>query len=416
VKRERLKAGWHPSSALYALFFITAPLLFTYRNVVQISIPLIAIAAAWLLHRRHALSIRQTWTSLRRNRFVLLVPVVGFASILWSVNSLASAKQALQLGFEFAAGFFLIAVLHNLSPDEKRNCVTALVYGLVAASLSVVAVSAVWVLATDHQLWDAEYFNRTVKFDRGNITLAILLVPLTLILIQNEKRGLAAVFVASAALSLLFSMNSTVRLAAAIAAVSAASVYLVPSVRYALYTTQMAIVLLMPLLIPLPFQSSVVCTLIDRQPSLYHRLMSWEFADRHIERRPLLGHGLHASRHLEQGDAAVPVPPDCPSNRAHALQRNARNMPLHPHNAAIQIWLELGMLGAAAFTALLGFATVRAERLTAPRLHKAAFAATSAAAFTVTLVSFGIWQGWFVATLFLIAGTVTLGTGKKGMP
>jgi O-antigen ligase len=69
----------------------------------------------------------------------------------------------------------------------------------------------------------------------------------------------------------------------------------------------------------------------------------------------------------------------------------------HPHNAALQIWVELGAVGAAlTATALLLLlrlmASLRTESL-APRL------ALLMGAAAVSLVGHGAWQGWWPAAL-----------------
>ncbi|MEJ0067893.1 MAG: hypothetical protein WDO24_03180 [Pseudomonadota bacterium] len=69
-------------------------------------------------------------------------------------------------------------------------------------------------------------------------------------------------------------------------------------------------------------------------------------------------------------------------------------MPLHPHNGALQVWLELGAVGA-----LVGalIALVVLSRLTPDRLapaERAVGLATFATAAVELSLSYGIWQSW----------------------
>jgi O-antigen ligase len=69
----------------------------------------------------------------------------------------------------------------------------------------------------------------------------------------------------------------------------------------------------------------------------------------------------------------------------------------HPHDAFLQIWSELGIVGAglaaAAVIAMMrGLASVPPARL-APRL------AAIAAAAAIGLVGHGAWQGWWIAVI-----------------
>ena len=64
----------------------------------------------------------------------------------------------------------------------------------------------------------------------------------------------------------------------------------------------------------------------------------------------------------------------------------------HPHNAALQIWVELGAVGAALAFLIFAFLLRSIARLyadaAAPRL------ALVAGAGMVALVGHGAWQGW----------------------
>ena len=73
-------------------------------------------------------------------------------------------------------------------------------------------------------------------------------------------------------------------------------------------------------------------------------------------------------------------------------------MGMHPHNATLQIWLELGGVGA-----LLAAMSVFALWWTVSVLTDVTARATATAmllsAFTVANLSFGIWQTWWMAVL-----------------
>jgi O-antigen ligase len=83
-------------------------------------------------------------------------------------------------------------------------------------------------------------------------------------------------------------------------------------------------------------------------------------------------------------------------------------LPLHPHNAVLQVWLELGgvgvLLGFGALAFTLG-AAFRAPDL-AHRVSRAVLAAGAAAGISVALISFGIWQEWWIASLGLLAAAL----------
>lgn len=159
-----------------------------------------------------------------------------------------------------------------------------------------------------------------------------------------------------------------------------------------------ALVLAMPLLMPLPV--SLACRVAGIKLSVTHRVFIWNFAEAKRAERPWLGWGLESTRAIPGGrdhadlwtPCGVPVPDAPPPTEL---------LPLHTHNAAVQLWLELGPAGALALAVLLAWLAVRARA--ADGAGRAAQAATLAAAVVIALSSYGAWQGWWVASLALAA-------------
>jgi O-antigen ligase len=107
------------------------------------------------------------------------------------------------------------------------------------------------------------------------------------------------------------------------------------------------------------------------------RMDYWSHAIDWIRLRPWQGWGLDASRVFGPG------------------------IRLHPHNAPLQVWLELGAVGAVLAAAFWG---VTLSRLSGPRPSLvAAAAAACASVYLLFGVNFGVWQEWWVAEGALIA-------------
>ena len=118
-----------------------------------------------------------------------------------------------------------------------------------------------------------------------------------------------------------------------------------------------------------------------------HRLLIWSFTGEHIAERPLLGWGLDSSRAIPGGNSEI---------------RPGQNwLSLHPHDAALQVWLELGMPGAVLFALLLGWFWLRLDRLAAPRLYVAAAGGGLTATLAPLFAAYGVWQEWWLGTLAL---------------
>jgi len=124
----------------------------------------------------------------------------------------------------------------------------------------------------------------------------------------------------------------------------------------------------------------------DVTVSIFHRAVIWAFVADRIAEKPILGWGMHASRNIPGGQSKI--------------TDMAETIPLHPHNAPLQIWLELGAVGALAAAILLAWL---ARKTAGPPLRQAVLVATLVTAVMVASLSYGIWQGWWFATLWLLA-------------
>jgi O-antigen ligase len=147
-------------------------------------------------------------------------------------------------------------------------------------------------------------------------------------------------------------------------------------------------ILTAPLTLPrLAYLPAVFTTADAFKDSAGHRLLIWSFTGDRIAERPYFGWGLDASRSIPGGKAEI---------------RPAQSwLPLHPHDSALQVWLELGAPGAALFALFVGLLWLRLGDAPWPRLYAAAAGGSLFAASVVAFSGWGIWQEWWLATLSL---------------
>lgn len=136
----------------------------------------------------------------------------------------------------------------------------------------------------------------------------------------------------------------------------------------------------------------------DISVSIYHRAAIWDFVGDRIAEKPVLGWGMNASRNIPNAHETIPG--------------GVERIPLHPHNFSLQLWLELGGVGAALASLALGFLGLGCA---GSRMRQAALVATLATALFVASVGYGMWQGWWFATLWLLcAFACTIGRESLG--
>jgi O-antigen ligase len=138
---------------------------------------------------------------------------------------------------------------------------------------------------------------------------------------------------------------------------------------------------------------------LDQNPKLQfsfrHRIQIWHFTAERVLHWPLRGLGLEGSRAIPTADLApgfLPLGNDVPA--------------LHPHDMFLQIWLELGGIGAIAALYFMIRLFEATGKQTAPA--KIFGLAAAAAALAIASFAFGIWQGWWLSCLALLASMIVL--------
>jgi O-antigen ligase len=128
-------------------------------------------------------------------------------------------------------------------------------------------------------------------------------------------------------------------------------------------------------------------------PSWAARVKIWSFVSERMTEKPAFGWGLDASRTFK-GD-----------------------IPLHPHDAALQLWFELGAIGAVLGALIWAFIFWRfAEAAPRRRLYAAAGCATAWSALVIGAFSFSLWQEWWICLAALgFAACVLLSRQLEGL-
>jgi len=129
----------------------------------------------------------------------------------------------------------------------------------------------------------------------------------------------------------------------------------------------------------------------DVQLSWSARMVYWSHTIDWIGDRPVRGWGLEAGRAMGPG------------------------IQLHPHNGALQVWLDLGLVGAAAAAAFWGLSLVRLSR-EKPDLAMTGVAGSAVTYVLFAWVNYGMWQGWWLALGALIPVLAALLSSSSRIP
>lgn len=364
---------------------VTAPLAVIAPRGLAIALPLAAVIASFAMWRsgRIALPPRP-----------LLAVVAAFlawagASVTWAVHPELVWREWAQIAGVALAGLVLLGVARDLDAESRRRVGTALVVGVVAA-LGLLALEWASGLLSERSLGARlvphQPFYPTV-FNRGVATIALLVWPAAYVLYTRGAAAAAAVLLA-ASLAIITQFESMAAGAGLVAggAVAACAALRARVTAIALAAALVAGTAAAPLL-PQTSPAEALAARRDVSMSIYHRVHIWRFTAVAIRERPALGWGLNASRDMPGGsDEAIGI---------------ALNLPLHPHNAVLQWWLELGAVGAGLGGALLLLAVFGAARLSPPA--PAMGLALVACGAVMVMVGYGIWQAWWMSALWLAA-------------
>ncbi len=236
---------------------------------------------------------------------------------------------------------------------------------------------------------------------RAMALLTALLWPAALLIQRRHGPWAAGALLGGAALALLVQPSRS----AAVGALIGLTVFLAARRWTAGVRRALTAALILASLGAIPAALALRDAGADRSDALFrsaqHRVEIWARAAGRSLEAPWIGHGIDASRSLR---------PMGETSRFETLDTHL--LPLHPHNAFLQIWLELGGAGMALALALGLLALAATRRL--PQDAQPHALAYLAAALSMASTAYGLWQAWWLSGL-LIAGLLLWLAARHGL-
>jgi O-antigen ligase len=318
--------------------------------------------------------------------FVALV-LLGLVSSLWAIEPRRSLLIALRLTGLFAAGLALIAASSEIR--APRRLVVCLLVGF-ALSLPLAAVQYATDGALTAPLARRAFIEPTLNTIEDGFGL--LLPPLCAALFLQRLRVVALLLSVPTIAVIFLLVGDAARIAFILGVAAAVPLYFQRKwVTRAAAIASVVFILAAPLVLPpLAGIAPVSDDVQEVKFSAWHRLEIWSFVGGKIAEKPVFGWGLDSSRAIPGG---IDVIPGAPSGQ--------QWLPLHPHNAALQLWLELGAPGALLFALFVAWVWLALASVAWPPLYAAAAGSSLVTALIVGFGSYGVWQEWWIATEFL---------------
>lgn len=333
--------------------------------------------------------------------FVFIV-IAAASALFVSHRPGPSLLHWLEAVVPLAAVGVLAALRRDQPPPDMR--VLAL---LLASAIALAAAVILADLASGMRLRRALGLRvDTFIYNRGAVTLVLLLPVLAaLVIAAGRARALVGLSAIAGALAALAAFRSDS--GAAVLALAAMAI----AVPLALWRARLGLWLGLCCALALLALAPFIGPLLERAiPDGWHQALAstsssarvriWTAFGAMAGAAPLLGHGFGASLALGSAPAAIAVAADL---------RPMLDVG-HPHNAFLQVWVELGTLGALLIAALFALGARAAAAWRAAVLGPLVVAAAGVGA--VALVSHGAWQAWWLA---LIGVLILLLQAARGM-
>ncbi|MEP2703921.1 MAG: O-antigen ligase family protein [Roseibium sp.] len=381
-----------PLDFIIVLILATPFLMVLSRNIatlILVVVALLSAGAGFSFNKDvYLLSIRRIASS-RATLIVVAIIALMLMTLMWSPSMERGFGAVINLVSNLA--FFAIAIALATAMILRASLILLNRYWMSAA---IVAAAGLIIVELIFGSPIRAFLGGSVgayRMNRAAVAI-VLFLPLALTLLPRDKSGGVVCVITTVALfAAVFASKSTsaqlaflvlVMLQLACIAFHSKTIWLLASV------TLISLVLL-------PFISPIILGFVPDQieeligyGSLGVRAEIWSAYSSLLENAPFLGHGMEAS------NAAAVI-------YEYAELDNRLLDFGHPHNFAIQVWYELGVVGVILFSVLI--VMYFRSLCNVPDNFIPAILSTTAAVWTVSLVSHGAWQAWWWSLVGLLA-------------
>ncbi|MCB9978322.1 MAG: O-antigen ligase family protein [Rhodospirillales bacterium] len=390
----RLESGY-PAPVLFLVALAFLPVFATLAPRAMVFLPgligLVFCAAACLRGPSHRIFSRTLWA-------LILAPVLlGGLSALWSADPAQALERTAKVTATLLTGALLIPAARRISRETLSEW-GWLLPGAVACSSLVIALDLIAGLPL-HRL--AAGVEANVPFDpfhanRGVVVATLLFFPALgfawFITRQRMKIFLCGGLFVSAGL-MLFACESQSAQMAFFCGLAALAIFPLFQTRvgktalWALISTGIFAAPWVAMAVFAPLAGAIDAHESLREMSAPQRLEIWDFIARKIMERPFFGFGIDATRDMAFDTAEL---------------YHKGNTILHPHDVALQIWIEFGAFGVVCAVVFLA-GLIRSIMALPPRTARFAFGGF-AASLSIAATGYGMWQGWWLGTILALAG------------
>lgn len=325
--------------------------------------------------------------------FLALISALSFASYFWAAypeNALDRSYSAVGILF---SGFIMLAVARKLPsiPDWPLK-------KLALSSTITLCLTGLFFLVEHKMNFPVGRLSAGDEFltsfwNRGMVVMSMAFIPCLYLLHKTYGFSQSFVFlvlllITCLGLPLLETQSQTAQI-----------MFIVALTGYfaSFYFKKFLLVMTAIIVVALTFTTPLIPKLLKdgltgvespfmTSASMPHRLEVWNFVAEKIQEKPWIGHGVECVRSMKSAE----IMPHIQSDTI-----------LHPHNAFLQVWVEMGFLGAFLTGALLLFVLRRIDRSSPD--HEPFYYAVFISSLSLLSTGYGLWQSWQMGLLLGIS-------------
>ena len=380
IKSDRL-------GLVFALFALLLPMLGLLADKAVVILVVATAVAGGLAAARTIGWGALPWRIVDRGLALALAAVAAWCLIssAWSFSPGSAAMLALRVAVLLAVLLYLVALAGLLTAAQRRRVAVALCAGF-AVTLLLLIIELVFVTPIFDMLQGPEkhIYESLSRLNRGVSVLAILVWPLAALAWTAGRRLPALLAPPALLIPVLFSQSSASILGLATALPAALLAALGrPAARVVMAVAVIVTLFGSPFIASVAQQAGIARS-TELQATAQARLHIWHVVTTRIAERPLFGWGFDAS-------------PNLPTDDFEPFREGGKVIPSHPHNGALQVMVETGLVGSLLVLALLVLVARRIDRLAAaPRACAVAMLVTILG---VAATGYGITQSHWLAVI-----------------
>ena len=329
--------------------------------------------------------------------FIMAPVLLGGGSLLWAQSFDVSAERVQKMGLLLFGGGLFFASIQFYRPPSVSVCVK-----LFSPLVSLMCVLVVFELSFNfpfyrltHEITDVYGRVMPAVYNRGSIVLLFVGMIIFCLAVRSNMYLYAVLNFLSLLLLCLYSDSQSLQLAFVVGALALLVFPYRSAFGWGLAWLFIAVLTLSALHLSMWMFSHAVnvsSNAFMAAGSAGPRLEIWDYVSRYAMDSPWFGYGIEVTRSIEDFDS-------------NEVFQGGTSI-LHPHNFAVQFWIEFGLFGVGLLLCYFALLFRRlATNCTNSLLGRACFP-TFIMFLTISSIGYGVWQSWWLGLILLVSAFV----------